>query len=108
MAVLDVRHVGAATVAVAGEIDASTVHRLESALDGLGAHPVIRCTGCSFIDSAGVTALLRLRRRVMEIGGTVTLADPSPAVRRVLEVAGLVDVFRVVDAPTEAPTDDAG
>jgi anti-anti-sigma factor len=85
------------TVSIVGEVDASTAQQFADACAELGAHVGIECSRCDFLDSAGIAVLLKLRQRVEADGGEVTLFDPSAAVRRVLEVSGLRDVFRVVE-----------
>jgi anti-sigma B factor antagonist len=54
-------------------------------------------TEVEFMDSAGVGAVLHLRRIAHERGGTVQLVRPVRAVRRVLEVSGLVALCEIVD-----------
>ena len=39
------------------------------------------------------TALVRVRNRLADLGGAVTLAGATPIVQRVLEVSGLVEVI---------------
>jgi anti-anti-sigma factor len=89
------------TVAIVGEVDASTAAQFADACAALGPHVGIECSRCEFLDSAGISVLLKLRQRVDADGGEVTLFDPSPAVFRVLEVSGLLDVFRVVQRNTD-------
>jgi anti-sigma B factor antagonist/stage II sporulation protein AA (anti-sigma F factor antagonist) len=47
---------------------------------------VLDMSGLTFIDSSGLRAVLQVAHRTNGTSG-VTLVDPSPAVRRVLEVA---------------------
>ena len=68
----------------------------------LGPHVGIECSRCDFLDSAGISVLLRVRTRVDAEGGEVTLFDPSSAVRRVIEIAGLSEAFRVVEGTAGA------
>lgn len=96
MTPLAVRSIGPDAVAVVGEIDASTADEFAAAVGSLGPHVTIDCGECDFIDSAGLTVLLALRTRVNREGGSVRLVNPSPAVRRLIEVSGLDGVF-VVD-----------
>lgn len=91
-----VRTIGPDAVAVVGEIDASTADEFAAAVGGLGPDVTIDCGECDFIDSAGLSVLLSLRSRVTREGGAVRLVDPSPAVRRLIEVSGLDGVFVVV------------
>lgn len=82
-------------MAVRGEIDAIAAPALEAACAGAGDHVRIVCRDCEFIDSAGVSALLRIRAAVVARGGSVTVVDPSPAVERMLAITGLGEAFGV-------------
>ena len=46
-----------------------------------------------FIDSYGLGALVSARNSAAAAGVTFTLAEPSPPVRKAVEVTGLADVF---------------
>jgi anti-anti-sigma factor len=74
------------SVRVTGEVDMSTADRMYQAAvaDGAGA-ATLDLTGVTFFDSAAIHALIRLAERypnALEV-------NPSPQVRRVLEIAGL-------------------
>jgi anti-anti-sigma factor len=47
----------------------------------------------TFVDSCGIGALMQASNAAAVAGATLTLADPRPAVRRVLEVTGLAAHF---------------
>lgn len=86
-----------ATVAeVSGEVDADNCAELGAAvLDAelVGDRLVLSLAGLTFIDSTGISELLRIRQVLEERGQGLELHDPSPAVHRVLEITGLLDVF---------------
>ncbi|HSL56263.1 MAG TPA: STAS domain-containing protein [Acidimicrobiales bacterium] len=90
---------GSATLRVAGEVDAHNCDQLSAAVDAAGAgalrHLVVDASELEFIDSSGISALLALRERVTDHGGEFELRDPTPAVRRVIEITGLLDTFGV-------------
>lgn len=96
MTAFSVERTGDGSVAVRGEIDAAAAPALEAACAEAGDHVRIVCSDCEFIDSAGVSALLRIRSAVVARGGSVTLVDPSPAVERILAITGLGEAFGVV------------
>jgi anti-anti-sigma factor len=50
----------------------------------------------SFIDSVGLSVILALYRRCRDDEGALTIMSPSPAMRRTLDVAGLIDLLNVV------------
>jgi anti-anti-sigma factor len=91
---------GTATMHVAGEVDAHNCDQLATTLDAESggadlSRLVIDATELSFIDSSGISALLALRERITDDGGEFELRDPTPAVRRVIEITGLLDTFGV-------------
>ena len=89
---------GVAVVSVSGELDVSNAETLESAIaqvcEGRPEELVFDLRELSFMDSAGIAVLLGGARRVP----SVRLRDPTPAVRRVVEVTGLTTVLRLGDA----------
>lgn len=98
-----------AIVTATGELDLYTAPRLQQALAGLLReridHIVVDLSGVEFCDSTGMNVLLSAMKRLEERGGTLQLAAPRTAVRRILQVTGLDTVFTVVDA---VPVLDAG
>ena len=52
-------------------------------------------SGVSFMDCAGLRALLMTRRLAAMRGGSVCLITESPAVRRIIDLLGVRDVFPV-------------
>ncbi|MBO0731347.1 MAG: STAS domain-containing protein [Acidimicrobiaceae bacterium] len=86
----------------AGELDLYTVPRFRQALAGVdwGSQVVIDMSGVSFIDSAGVGALVGGVRRIRDRGGDVAVACPRPGLRRLLHTIGvdrLVDISEDVE-----------
>ena len=84
---------GEAVVAVHGELDMSTAPALSRSLAGvLDQHPqrlTLELAALSFIDSTGLTLLVRTSKRLKEHEGALQLAHATPPVRRVLEIVGL-------------------
>jgi anti-anti-sigma factor len=78
-----------------GELDTHTapdlVERLASVPDGtvLG----VDLAGTTFMSSAGLSALLDARRRLVAGGGELRVESPSPAVARLLELSGAADLL---------------
>jgi anti-anti-sigma factor len=85
---------GGPVIAVSGEIDMSNVEELEATVASIaGKHPnrvVFELSGLSFMDSAGVAVLLNVARSI-----DVVLRNPSPAVRRVVELSGLTEILSI-------------
>jgi len=85
----------APTVALSGELDSSNVPQLQTAVAAiLAEHPqrvVFDLSGLRFMDSAGISVLVKLAGEIE----TVQIRDPSPIVRRVIEITGLTDILQV-------------
>jgi anti-sigma B factor antagonist len=86
---------GVAIVTVSGELDISNAGTLEQAVASMTADRPERLIfdlgGLRFMDSAGIAVLLDCAGKVK----SVRLRDPSPAVRRVVELTGLTDVLSI-------------
>jgi anti-sigma B factor antagonist len=58
----------------------------------LGTRPrsvAVEAGGLTFIDSSGLMALVRARDAAAEAGATFRVREPSPALRRTVELCGL-------------------
>ena len=86
---------GAPVVRVAGDLDMSNAGELEATVASVaGASPerlIFDLSDLRFMDSAGIAVLLGAVSKVR----AVVLRDPSPAVRRVVELTGLTDVLPI-------------
>ena len=84
---------GEAVLAVTGELDMSTAPQLSRSLAAvLDRHPhrvTLELGGLAFIDSTGLTLLVRTSNRLKQDAGALHLAHATPPVRRVLEIVGL-------------------
>ncbi len=82
-----------AVIAVSGELDMSTAPDLSDALaDVVDRHPrdlTVDLADLAFIDSTGLTVLVRASKQLRDHDATLRLASPTPSVRRVLEIVGL-------------------
>lgn len=99
---LTIRHEeieGRMVVAVSGDLDLGSAPALEAALAELapfGRPVVIDLAGVEFIDSSGMRALLAVNEMVVGAVGTpVTLAGGTPATKRLIELTGIDQVFRI-------------
>ena len=93
-------------VTAAGEIDITNAERLRdallSALNAGALGLVVNMTATTFLDSAGVTALVRASRRAAASEASVRLAVTAPAVLRVLDLVGIDQLIEVHPTVTEA------
>ena len=84
----------ALTIALSGEIDHHGAREMMSQLDDaiatrLPAHLVLDMSGITFMDSSGIAVLLRARRQLEHIGGTLRVTGIPAQARRVLDAAGI-------------------
>jgi len=86
---------GTPIVSLAGELDSSNAGSLEAAVAPITAqHPdrlIFDLSGLRFMDSAGIAVLIRAAANV----NAIYLRNPSPIVRRVIEVTGLSGVLPI-------------
>ena len=104
-----------AVVGASGEIDITNAEGLRdvllSALNAGAAALVVDMTSTTFLDSAGVTALVRATRRATSTDVTLRLAAAGPAVLRVLNLVGidrLVEVYASLSDALASLPDQAG
>jgi anti-sigma B factor antagonist len=74
-------------------IDISNVAELRTALLRAGAHGsgtvILDLSRTEFCDSAGLSVMIRARRRALAEGGELRLVVATPQVQRILSVTGL-------------------
>jgi anti-sigma B factor antagonist len=82
-------------VEISGDVDMSVAGQLTEALEPLvaaGPSVVLDCSNVAFFDSMGLQVAVQAKRHAEHAGTTFTLL-PSAAVTRVLELAGVSDLF---------------
>jgi anti-anti-sigma factor len=92
---------GPPRLVVSGDIDAVSARRLQqSVIDVLRRHPPaelsVDLAGVTFLDSAGIEALLRCRVDAEQVECRLSLANPGPTTYRLLQIAGLLEQFGLV------------
>jgi anti-sigma B factor antagonist len=84
---------GAHVVVLAGELDSSNAASLKERVAAIPPQPAQRLifdlTDLRFMDSAGIAVLIGATAQA----SSVSLRNPSPIIRRVLEATGLSSVF---------------
>ena len=95
----------AAWVAVSGEVDLATAEVLRDSLLGVLRDEAptmlgVDLAGVTFLDCAGISALVAVRNAAARTGRQMRVTHAQPIVRRVLDLTGLLDVFT---APIERP-----
>ena len=94
----------ALVIRLSGDLDLASSPRFEDALAAAppATHVVIDLTGCTFLDSSGVRALIRAVRGAPEDGRRVDVVAASAAVLRVLEITGVNRMVSVHPSLEEA------
>src|SRR5690242_17529480 len=89
-----------------GELDIATGPRLEAAVAATLAWPRITCvtldcTDLTFLDAAGLAALLRAWTAQRDLGRTLTVRNPQAHVRELLSLTGTAGPLGVAETPAE-------
>ena len=89
-----------------GGIDSFNVHEFLNQLQRLieaGAQKLlIDCSRVGYVSSVGISALIRLHKRMAEQGGDVKLAAVQPALLRLLQLTRLTQVFHIYPTVDDA------
>lgn len=82
-------------LALFGELDVVSAPELERCLDGLLAEAPIRVmldlNALRFVDSAGVSVLIKAKQDFQDDGRTLVLRRPTEQLERVFALVGLAD-----------------
>jgi len=101
---------GAPAFLLTGEVDVAMAPRIARELSAHAAEHVgdvvIDCSDLEFLDSTGVQVLVDLQQRLQAEGRRLDLVDLPEQTRRVLEIAGLAELFGVGERGLEP--DSAG
>lgn len=94
-----------AVLALRGELDLATVPALrDRLLEVVRTHRsvVLDLSGLGFLDSTGLGLLVSAVKRLHARKGSLVVTAPSPTVRRLLEVSGLVGHLAIRESPEKA------
>lgn len=97
-------HSSGVTVGLSGEMDLATAglvaDRTKDLFDsgtGAGAELTVDLSGVQFCDSAGIAALVALRKQCEQEGWFLRTVNPQPAVRRILvDFTGLGEYLNIL------------
>ena len=96
---------GATVVALAGELDIAAAPTLEERLEVVFADGPSRLVfdlrGLEFIDSTGLSVLVKANQRAETAGLPFGLAGGGTQVRRLLSLTGIAERLTVADEPSE-------
>lgn len=91
-------------VEVIGRVDSNNAVWLtldvENALAGGRDQVLLDLSGVNYINSAGLRELVHIWKRVQQMGGTLTVVNPSSYVQKVMELVGLDTVIAIYADPT--------
>ena len=94
-----------AVVWASGDVDTNAAETFQDMMQSVmrrhSASLLLDLSGVSFMDCAGLRALLLTQRRAGMRGGSVSLIVESPAVRRIIDLLGVRDVFPVRERLSE-------
>jgi len=99
----------ALVVRLSGEIIMDVVSERKAEIEGLatafaGPCVVVDLAGVTFMDSSGVGFLIGLRRLCQEQGKAMTVANPSPPIKKLLDMLRLTDYFAAPPKPADPPS----
>ncbi|WP_394815857.1 anti-sigma factor antagonist [Streptomyces gibsoniae] len=82
-----------ALVVVQGFLDVDTAtelhHHLANQTHHDRRHLLLDLSAVPFMDSSGINIILKAYKETRQIGGSVGLIDPAPAVQRILDLTGV-------------------
>jgi anti-sigma B factor antagonist len=91
------------TIRVVGEVDMATAGllaaQLERAVEGCVGAVTVNMAGVTFLDSTGLTVLLRARAALIAVDRDLVVTAPSRPTTRIFELTGLHDTFRLASEP---------
>jgi anti-anti-sigma factor len=96
---------GVAVVTVSGELDLASSKLLHEALDSLAIKGpelmILDLRELDFIDSTGISVLVKGHRAAERIGTRFAVAGCSPQVTRLLSLTGIRELLTIVDSPED-------
>ena len=94
-----------ALIAVSGELDIASAPELEQALDQIRPEltklVIVDLRELDFMDSTGLSIIVRAHQRLAESDCELTLIKGQPQVQRLLDLTGVADRLRLVAEPGE-------
>ena len=84
-----------------GEIDHHSAVAVRSAIDDMirakrPAELIIDMSAVDFMDSSGLGLIMGRYNTMRELGGSVRVADPSPSTEKIMKLAGLERIIKII------------
>ena len=100
------------SIRVRGEIDHHTASSIRQGIDAtlFEKRPtklILDLSAVSFMDSSGLGLIMGRYSVMKELGGDMTVWNPSPETRAILTLAGMERLVRIEYPPGQAPADGA-
>src|SRR5262245_39679239 len=93
------------TVALSGKLNNETVAQLDAEIETILASSATVVAfdraGLEYISSTGLRSIFRVQKAMTARGGKAILANPTPPVKKVLEIVNAVDVTAVFSSVQE-------
>jgi anti-anti-sigma factor len=86
-----IRVVGELDMAAAGLLSAEVDRAIESSAGDV----TVNLAAVTFLDSTGLSVLLRARAALVALGRRLVVDAPAPAATRIFELTGLQDTFQL-------------
>ncbi|AIQ64710.1 Anti-sigma F factor antagonist [compost metagenome] len=104
------QHRGVLVVRLTGELDHHAADYVRMDLDEAilrrqVEHLVLNLKDLQFMDSSGLGVILGRYKLIRGKGGKMVLCDANPAVRRLLDMSGLLKIMSLYDSEDSALTD---
>lgn len=96
---LESEDAGSVVLAVRGEVDLYTAPQLRARLEEAVRAPeprvIVDLEALDFIDSTGLGVMVSAVKQARAAGGDIILRKPGPSTRKILEIAGLTELFSI-------------
>ena len=86
---------GEMMVTVIGEFDMATTPQVQKAISRYKSRVVLDLRKVEFMDSTGIRMLIQEKKRLVAAGADLRLLITSPFLRRLVELAGVHDMFQI-------------
>ena len=83
------------TIELDGRFDASQEDAARAVLDEISSSVVVDFGALKYISSAGLGILLRVQKRLMGQGDSMSIVNLSPHIREIFEMAGFDRIFKL-------------
>ena len=88
---------GTTIIRLSGDLDMTSIRQVSGAIDaalgGRRAKVIVDASGLTYMDSSGVALMVRVSQTAQE----VQVRNPTPIVRRLIQLTGLSEILRITD-----------